>query len=54
LDKEELEDAGTLLPEFETRLKNLLEEIFDPSKPFVQTENTDHCKYCPFAGICYR
>ncbi len=54
IDKEELTDANQLLPDFESKLKNLLEEIFDPSKPFVQTENTEHCKLCPFTGICYR
>jgi CRISPR/Cas system-associated exonuclease Cas4 (RecB family) len=32
----------------------LLEEIFDPSKSFVQTEHTEHCKLCAFKGICYR
>lgn len=53
-DKMELEDASNLLPDFEARLKTMLEEMFDPSKPFVQTENTEHCKFCPFDGICYR
>ncbi len=54
LDKEEVADANSILPEFESRLKQLLEEIFDPSKPFVQTEHTAHCKLCAFKGICYR
>jgi hypothetical protein len=54
VDKEELTDANTILPEFESRLKQLLEEIFDPSKPFVQTEHTKSCEYCAFKGICYR
>ncbi len=54
LDKEEVTDASGLLPDFEARLKGLLEEIFDPTRPFVQTENTEHCKLCPFASICYR
>ncbi|MBL7850347.1 MAG: PD-(D/E)XK nuclease family protein [Cyclobacteriaceae bacterium] len=54
LDKEEVTDANRFLPDFEARLKQLLEEIFDPSKPFVQTEHTSHCKLCAFKGICYR
>ncbi len=54
LDKEEVGDARELLGEFETRLKKLLEDMFDPSIPFVQTENTKNCEYCPFRGICYR
>lgn len=54
LAKETLIDANDILPEFESRLKQLLEEIFDPSKPFVQTEQTKSCEYCAFKGICYR
>lgn len=51
---DEVADANKILPEFEVRLKELLEEIFDPSKPFVQTEHTEHCKLCAFKAICYR
>lgn len=54
LNYKEVTDVNDILPEFEARLKQLLEEIFDPSKPFVQTENTEYCKYCPFKAICYR
>jgi RecB family exonuclease len=42
------------LTEFEHRLKKLLNEIFDPAIPFVQTEDEDRCKYCPYKGICNR
>lgn len=51
---DEVSDANKILPEFETKLKELLEEIFDPSKPFTQTEHTEHCKLCAFKAICYR
>jgi len=54
LDEEEVEDARDLMDEFESRLKKLLESIFDPSIPFKQTENTENCTYCAFKGICYR
>lgn len=40
--------------EFRRRVHRLLEEIYDPSRPFVQTPNTQHCTYCPFIDICRR
>ena len=40
--------------EFEERLKILMSEIFDKEIPFRQAEDEDRCKYCPYAGICYR
>lgn len=52
--KEPVNDAGPLFDEFEARLKNLLEEMFDPAQTFRQTSNSDNCKYCPYKGICYR
>ncbi len=27
-------------------------EIFDPSQPFVPTADTSHCKTCPYAHLC--
>ncbi len=40
--------------DFYDRLKVLLEELFNFSIPFVQTEYSDHCKYCSFISICQR
>ena len=54
LNKEEVEDVKDLLPEFEDRLKLLLEEMFDPEKPFKQTEYVKTCEYCLFKNMCYR
>ena len=54
LDNEEVEDANKLLPEFEQRLKVLLESIFNPETPYVQTEHVETCQYCPYKAICYR
>lgn len=54
VDDEVLTDAREILPEFQAKLSALLAEIFDPAKPFVQTENTEHCKYCPYRAMCYR
>jgi len=49
-----LDDIMPLLPEFEERLKTLLENIFDPTQPFTQTDNTKICKLCTYREICYR
>ncbi len=40
--------------EFDTNLKNLINEIMDPTKPFEQTKDTKRCEYCPFIEICNR
>jgi hypothetical protein len=39
---------------FENNLRTCLNELFDPEKPFTQTQNTKACEYCPFSGICGR
>lgn len=54
IDKKEIHDVEVLFPEFKDRLKNLVEELFDPNQPFDQTTETDNCRYCPYAQICYR
>lgn len=40
--------------EFEKELDSILEELFDPKKPFCQVENVDACKYCDYKKICRR
>lgn len=40
--------------EFTEGLKELLNEIFDESIPFMQVENTDTCRNCLYAEICHR
>ncbi len=42
------------LVEFEGLLVNILEEILDPSLAFVQTEDQNRCRFCPYKVICYR
>lgn len=49
-----VKDARALFPEFEQRLKELFEELFDPAQPFDQTTNTDVCRYCAYRELCYR
>ncbi len=41
--------------EFRIEFNRCLQEIFDPQRPFTQTEKTDEngpCKYCPVGSIC--
>lgn len=40
--------------EFELYLAELLSELFDPSKPFRQCEDSKPCGYCDFTPICRR
>lgn len=40
--------------EFEQYLDKLLSELFDPSVPFRQCEDTRPCDYCDFVPICRR
>ena len=39
---------------YEELLNNILEELFDESTPFAQTQEIEHCKYCDFKTICKR
>ncbi len=40
--------------EFRNCLSACLEEIFDPTVPFIRSENTKPCQYCPHRSICNR
>lgn len=40
--------------EFRARISALIDDIFDPDVPFVQTPDRDHCKFCPYKTICRR
>ena len=41
-------------PALSERLNMLFCEIFDPSAPFTQTDDTETCKYCDFLHLCGR
>ncbi len=43
-----------MMSEFELRLRQILEEIFNPDEVFDQTQQVDTCSYCPYKNICYR
>jgi hypothetical protein len=52
--KQHVADVTPMFPEFESRLKELFEELYDPEQPFDQTTNSENCKFCAYAHICYR
>jgi ATP-dependent helicase/DNAse subunit B len=54
MDGEYLKDVTSLLPEFESHLLELMEEIFNPDLNFTQTHREETCKLCPYKEICYR
>lgn len=49
-----IDDIAPYMPEFIERFHTVLEEIFDPSVPFLQTSNRKNCEWCPFKEICGR
>lgn len=49
-----MEATNEVIAEFETFLKKLLDEIFNPAEVFDQTQELDTCNYCPYRNICYR
>jgi hypothetical protein len=51
---EVIERYSMVASDFEAELSAVLEELFDMSKPFVQCEDVDMCKYCDFKSICRR
>jgi len=44
----------TQLVEFETFLQQTLSALFDPEKPFEQTQNANNCRYCAYGELCGR
>ncbi len=39
---------------FEKGLEEVFEELFDPLRPIVQTDDLKRCTYCPYNDICQR
>jgi hypothetical protein len=54
LNKDYITDARGLFDEFESRLSEVLHELYVSDTPFDQTTNTDNCKFCEFRELCYR
>jgi hypothetical protein len=54
LNKSPLGNIDNVLEEFEERLINLLEEIYDSEKKWTQVEDAKKCLNCPYNTICDR
>lgn len=46
--------VGQCLPDFEIAMRHVLDELFDPRIPFVQTDEEKSCSYCTFRELCGR
>ena len=46
--------VGQCLPDFEIAMRHVLDELFDPRIPFVQTNEEKSCSYCTFRELCGR
>jgi hypothetical protein len=53
-DKTEVLSFNRYEKEFEEGLKKVLEKLFDPLVPFVQTDDEQYCILCPYKQICHR
>ena len=47
-------DDSTFIDDMECMLKDVIAEILDPDKPFVQSESDQRCDFCEFNKICER
>lgn len=54
IEKERQMSHAAANDEFLSRLKAMLEEIFNPEVPFRPTENPENCDMCPFKMVCHR
>ncbi len=52
--KKDVSDFNEYKDHFKERVMDLLEDIFNPGIPFVQTGNIKCCEHCPFLEICHR
>jgi len=54
LNKERITDVQEVLPEFESLLKLLVDDLYNPDVPFEQTSDVEACRFCPYQEICGR
>ena len=52
LGKEPVTDIAEVSAHFMQRLEGIVSEIFNPTQPFVPTEEGQRCQRCPYAGLC--
>jgi len=53
-DYQPINDASPYLKTFEDRLREVLQEMFNPSVPFDHTADKRKCLYCAYKNICGR
>ena len=51
--KTAIDDAGAYREEFMARLQAVVEEIFNPEKPFTPTQDEERCRNCAYRQLCY-
>lgn len=49
-----VDDLGKFSVEFDTHLRNLLNEIIDPSLRFEPTDDPKNCQNCRYKSICHK
>ena len=52
MDKVPVIDLNSCLPEFKDKFDEVVEEIFNPSVSFTQTQNNKNCQWCSFKDLC--
>lgn len=52
--KDLITDVDILLPEFESGIAKIFNDLFDPKQPFDQTGDLENCRLCPYSQVCYR
>lgn len=52
--KDRIEGHKQINEEFLSRVNGIISEIFDPTVPFVPTDNEDHCRFCHLHELCGR
>jgi hypothetical protein len=50
--KERLESYSVIAEAFESEVKNLLSNLYDRTKPFVQRIDSNGCAFCDFISVC--
>ncbi len=47
-------ESSAVSEDFRKGLIGVLEELFNPDVPFVKCNDEQHCRFCPYAGLCSR
>lgn len=53
LRKTRLTDIADVETELKAMLSEKVNEMFNPDIPFVPTDNTDTCRFCPYHALCF-